>query len=417
MKTVKARRDLLFDRLLNESVLVLHSGHAKHKTTDQFFPYIPQRNFYYLTGLEEEKLIYMALKNNGQVKEYLFIEETTQYMRQWVGEKMSKEEASLKSGIDTKQIFYLNSFKGMFKAMMTYARGLGVKPPKHLYLDLYRYDTDVLPDSELIFKDLLVNYKELQVKNINEHISYLRMFKDDQEIKDLSKAISITDIGLKRIMDALKFRSNEQQIEADFAHEILIQGSQGNSFNTIAASGKNATVLHYEDNNQDLNKNDLILCDLGALYHNYGSDITRTYPISGRFTKRQKEVYAVVLEANKKAIEYVKPGITWNDLNKYARDILAKGAIELGIIKEESEISKYYYHSIGHFLGLDVHDVGQYDLPIQEGMVLTIEPGLYIKEEGIGIRIEDDILVTKDGCINLSKEIIKEIDDIEKYMA
>lgn len=410
------RRKQLVERMVDSSVLIMDSGSAKHKTTDQFFEYIPNRNFYYLTGLNEEDVKLMILKQNGVTKEYLYITETTEYMRQWTGERMSKEEASEITGIDVSNIFYLNSFDIMFRGMMTYARGLGVKPPKNLYLDLYRYKQNQLPDAEIIFKDVIENFKELRILNINEHISYLRMFKSVSEIDALKEAIRMTDIGLKRIMHALKIRDNERQIEADFLHEITLQGSKGNSFNTIAAGGVNATVLHYEENNQPLNKKDLILCDLGALYKNYGSDITRTYPISGTFTEQQKKVYSAVLRANKESIKFVKPGITWGELNKFARDILTEEARNLGLVKEDLDIMKYYYHSIGHFLGLDVHDVGQYDQVIQEGMVLTIEPGLYIKEWGIGVRIEDDILVTKDGNINLSKDIIKEIEDIENYM-
>ncbi len=417
MNIFSQRRTNLTNKLLDSSVVVLDSGSAQHKTTDQFFPYIPNRNFYYLTGIEEENIKLMILKQDNTIKEFLFIVETTDFMRQWVGEAMSKEEASSKSGIPVSNIMYLTSFENYFRSMMTYARGLGVHPPKHLYLDLYRYKQNTLPDSLTQFKELLENYKELSVLNVNEYISYLRMFKTTEEIEYLKKAITITNIGLNRIMDALKVRTNEHQIEADFLHEITLQGSQGNSFNTIAANGVNATVLHYEDNNGDLEQGNLLLCDLGALYQNYGSDITRTYPINGTYTDRQKAIYNAVLRANKESIAFVKPGITWKELNDFAKNILIEETKKLNLIENDIEINKYYYHSIGHFLGLDVHDVGQYNHVLQEGMVITIEPGLYIKEEGIGIRIEDDILITKDGCINLSEEIIKETNDIEKYMS
>ena len=260
-------------------------------------------------------------------------------------------------------------------------------------------------------------YKELKFLNVNEQISYLRMFKSEFEVNNLKKAIDITKIGLDRIMDSLKTRNNEFQLEADFLHQIVLEGSAGNSFDTIAASGKNATVLHYEDNNCELNSGDMILFDLGALYNNYGSDISRTYPINGTFSERQKILYEIVLKVNKESIKYVKPGITWKELNKFAKDLLINECKKIGLIENDEDITKYYYHSIGHFLGLDVHDVGHYELDLIEGMVITIEPGLYIKEEGIGIRIEDDILITKNGCINLSKNIIKEVKDIEEYLS
>jgi Xaa-Pro aminopeptidase len=218
-------------------------------------------------------------------------------------------------------------------------------------------------------------------------------------------------------MNHLKIRTNEFQLAADFLHQITLEGSSGNSFNTIAASGANATVLHYEENNSELKKGNLILFDLGALYNNYGSDISRTYPLNGKFSERQKIIYEIVLKANKESIKFVKPGISWKELNKFAKDILINECKSIGLIENDLDINKYYYHSIGHFLGLDTHDVGQYDLKLSEGMIITIEPGLYIKEEGIGIRIEDNILITKDGAINLSKEIIKEVKDIEEYLS
>lgn len=410
-------RNNLIERIEMGSVVLLHSGIAMHKTTDQFHPYIPNRNFFYLTGLNEPNIKLMILKDDKKTVSHIFIEETTVFMKQWVGESITKEEVNKITGIELKMIHYLDKFEQFFRSLMTYGRGLGVKPPKNLYMDLYRVKPTVEPVSHNQFKFVLAGYKELNMKNINEHISYLRMFKSDLEIENLEKAINITDKGLNRIMDNLKTRTNELHLDADFEHQIKLEGSVGISFDTIAASGKNATVLHYEENNSDLEKGNLILFDLGALHNNYGSDISRTYPINGVFSKRQKVLYEIVLKVNKESIKFVKPGITWEELNKFAKGLLVSACKEIGLIKDESEISKYYYHSIGHFLGLDVHDVGHYELKLQEGMVITIEPGLYISEENIGIRIEDDILVTKKGSRNLSKNIIKEIKKIEEYMS
>lgn len=403
-------------KIKNGSVALFESGCAPHKTTDQYYHYTTNRNFYFLTGLNEENLKLMIVKGETQTYTFLFIEKTTDYMKQWVGEAISKEEASLVTGIPVTKVYYHDQFDQIFRSLMTYARGLGIKPPRHLYLDLYRVKPTIPPIALDQFKEVLSIYPEMRVLNANEYLSFQRMFKSNDEVADLKKAIDMTNNGLNRIMNALKTRDNEQQIEADFLHEISLQGSRGNSFNTIAASGVNATVLHYENNNGPLHKGELLLCDLGALHNNYASDISRTYPISGTYTARQKELYEIVLKANKESIQYLRPGLTWKELNKFAKDILISECKRIGLIEEDAEISKYYYHSIGHFLGLDVHDVGQYDKVLAEGMVITIEPGLYIKEEGIGIRIEDDILITKDGSINLSKDIIKEIVDIEAYM-
>ena len=214
-------------------------------------------------------------------------------------------------------------------------------------------------------------------------------------------------------MKSLSTRQNEFELQADFIHEITLSGSEGTAFDTIAANGKNATVLHYVENKDILNKDNMILFDLGALHGNYASDISRTYPLSGTYSKRQKELYTIVLKVNKETIKQVRPGQTWAELNRFAKDMLTKEALKAGVIDKPEEITEVYYHSIGHFMGLDVHDVGHYNLPLKEGMVLTIEPGLYVKKEGIGIRIEDDILVTKDGHENLSSAIPKEADELE----
>lgn len=409
-------RENLINKMEERSVLLLDSGKAPHKTTDQFYHYTPNRNFYYLTGLNEENCKLMIVKGKEQSITFLFIEETTDFMRKWVGEKISKEEASDITGIDISKIHYHDQFKTFFRALMTPSRGLTVEIPSLLYLDLYRVNASSNPISLSQFSFVLKAYKELQVKNINEHLTFLRMVKSDEEIDNLKVAIEHTKHGLNRIMQSVKERENEYQVQADYVHEITLRGSEGISFNSIIASGKNATILHYEENNSPLQKTDLLLCDLGSLYQNYGSDITRTYPISGRFTKRQKDIYQVVLECNKECIKLVKPGATWKELNIFAKTYLTKGLKSLGLLTEDTDLGKYYFHSIGHHLGLDVHDTAQNNIPFSEGMVLTIEPGLYIKEENIGVRIEDDILVTKDGNINLSKNIIKEIKDIEEYM-
>lgn len=410
-------RKNLVKLLKKESIVLLDSGKAPHKTTDQFYHYTTQRNFFYLTGLNEENCKLVIIKSKTTVSTLLFIEETTEYMRQWLGERISKKEASKITKIPETKIYYLSQFETIFRSLMTYGRGIGMTPPKYAYFDLYRVTPTKSPYSYEQFKFIFDIYKELKIENINENLSYLRMFKSDFEISQLQKAIDITKIGLENVMDHLSSRTNEYQLSADFLHQISLEGSSGNSFNTIAASGGNATVLHYEDNNGELQMGNLILFDLGSLYNNYGSDISRTYPLNGKFGDRQKVLYEIVLKANKESIEFLKPGVSWKELNDFAKDILIKECKKIGLIKDDSDINKYYYHSIGHFLGLDTHDVGQYDIKLAEGMVITIEPGLYIKEEGIGIRIEDNILITENGAVNLSKEIIKEVKDIEEYLS
>jgi len=413
---INARKRLL-ERLETNSVALLYSGHAPHKTTDQNYLYTPQRNFFYLTNISAPDMILMLLKGENETKEYLFIERNTDFIVKWEGARMEKDEATELSGIEESNIQYVDDFEKVFNMAMNYARSPMGMPPKTLYLDLYHTSPKVKPIALEQASWIIENYKELKVKAVNEHTAYLRMYKSDAEIEEIKNAIAHTKKGLESILSNIKHRSHEYQLFADFMHAITFDGSEGYAFDTIAASGKNATVLHYIENKNRLNKEDMILFDLGALHQNYASDISRTYPISGTYSERQKEIYNIVLKVNKESIDFVKPGITWKELNDFARNRLIEETKKIGLIKEDKEIFDYYYHSIGHFMGLDVHDVGYYHEPIQPGMVLTIEPGLYIKEEGIGVRIEDDILVTEEGNINLSEDIIKEVDDIEAFIA
>ncbi len=416
MNSFKINRNRLFEQMEEDSFLLLHSNNAPHKTTDYYYPFRVKKNFYYLTGIKESNCTLLMMKTKEDNKTFLFIDETTEFMKLWVGEKISKENASVIADIEMKNIFYTELLPKFILKVMTYSRGNSITPPKSLYLDMFRPSEKAEPLAYKNYKIFVDKYKELKVKNINEHLSYLRMFKNEYEIEDLKKAIKITHEGIKRMMKEVNYRYYENQVEADFMHEIAMNGSKLVGFDTILASGGNATILHYEENNQRIEKGSLILCDLGAEWDEYSADISRTFPSSGEFNVRQKELYEIVLKTNKESIEFIKPGITWKEYNDFAKNILIKECKRIGLIKKDEEINKYYYHSIGHFLGLDVHDVGQYGVVLQEGMVVTVEPGLYIKEEGIGIRIEDDILVTNGGCINLSEDIIKEVVDIERFM-
>jgi Xaa-Pro aminopeptidase len=243
------------------------------------------------------------------------------------------------------------------------------------------------------------------------------MYKDEFEVNEIRRAISYSKAGVEAILSVATPGINERSIVAMYEYALKTHNSEGNSFNPIVASGANATTLHYEENDQTAEDGSLVLCDLGALAGPYASDISRTFPVNGKFTDRQKEIYELVLSVNKACIDFVKPGIMMSELNLHARNLLAEGAMKLGMIQSPDEISKYYYHNVSHYLGLDVHDVGSYLIPLKAGVVLTIEPGFYIEEESIGIRIEDNVLVTETGSINLSESIIKEVKDIENFMA
>ena len=265
-------------------------------------------------------------------------------------------------------------------------------------------------------KQLKEKYPFVRLENVYHDITKLRLIKSEDEIENMRTAIEKTRIGIESLMKASKPGMLEYQLEAHYDFAIKTEGVKKTSFHTIAASGVNATVLHYDKNDSVCQAGDLILFDLGCEWNYYCSDISRTFPINGKFTDRQRAVYQAVLDAQLATIEIIKPGLPMAEVNEFARRKLAEGCKKLGLIEKDEEVSRYYYHGIGHYLGLDTHDVGGRGGVLQPGMVITIEPGLYIEEEGIGIRIEDDILVTEDGYENLSKDIIKSIEDIEAFM-
>ena len=402
-------RNKLVEMMDENSILVLFSGKAPVKSADAFHEHIVNRNFYYTTGIERENIILMITKHNDKVGEILFIEKSDPVLAKWLGEKMSEEEASEKSDVEI--IRFTEDFNGFFNQLIL------KNDFDNIYLDLEKRDWNKLNTSGLEFaKEIKDKAPQLIIKNAYNMISDLRTIKSDEEIGNIRKAISTTNEGIKTLMTNAKPGILEYQLEAYFDFTIKTLGNSKHAFETIAACGKNATVLHYVENDSELQDNELILFDLGAQHENYCADISRTFPVNGKFTKRQKEIYNVVLKASVETMKSVKPGMPFRELNEMAKTILAEGCKEIGLIKEDSELSKYYFHGVSHYLGLDTHDVGNYDRKLEEGMVFTIEPGLYIEEEGIGIRIEDDVLVTKDGYENLSKDIIKTVDEIENFM-
>jgi Xaa-Pro aminopeptidase len=346
--------------------------------------------------------------NSEKEEETLFIEKPNEKMEKWVGRFLKEEKVKEISKIDN--IKFNEEFT---KYLITLLKDYDIE---NIYLDFKNWEIDEpLTQSQKLSKVLKEKYPYIKIKNINKHIENLRLIKDKKEIELTQRAIDITKEAIENMMIKSKTGMFEYQIEANYNY-ILDNYGVTTSFDTIAASGENAVILHYINNDSKTEDDDLILCDLGVKYKEYNSDITRTFPVNGKFTDRQKEVYSVVLEANKKVIEEAKPGKTLLELNELAKDIMFEGCKKLGLIKEKDELSKYYYHSVSHFLGLDVHDVGGKKIKLKKGMMITVEPGLYIEEEGIGIRIEDDILITEKDSVNLSKDLLKEIDEIENLM-
>lgn len=404
-------RDKLINSIDDNSIVILFAGNAPKKTADEVYPFTPNRNFYYLTGIEEEEHIIVLSKFKGIVSEKLFLKELDLAQEMWTGKTLRDSEAIEISGV--KDTVYMNDFNSYINRLVTGAEEV------NLYLDLDRESINETDSTANIFaKDIRNKYPQIVIKNVSSKIIPLRMIKSNDEIEEMRKAIEITIEGVESLMKNSKAGMKEYELEAYFDFICKTRGSKDFAFKTIAAAGKNATTLHYIENNSEIKDEDLILFDLGAQWNYYNADITRTFPVGGKFTERQKEVYEAVLRVNKAVINEIKPGLDYKKLNAWATELIAEECIKLGIIKTKDEVNKYYWHSIGHNLGLDTHDVEPQgrNFIFEEGMVFTVEPGIYISEEGIGIRIEDDILVTKTGCEVLTKNMIKEVNELEEFM-
>ncbi|MFQ8892396.1 MAG: aminopeptidase P family protein [Clostridium sp.] len=407
----KKNREKLIEKIEDNSVIVLFAGNAPKKSGDENYPFTPNRNFYYFTGINEEGPILILSKIKGIVNERLFIKEIDEERERWVGKSIRSNEAEEISAV--KNIDYLGNFKEYLNRVFSESEEI------NLYLDMERdsfYELETI--GENFSEEVKKRYPFVRIKNIFPKIIPLRMVKSEEEIKEMKKAIEITIKGVESLMKNAKAGMKEYELEAYYEFVCRSNGIKDYAFKTIAAAGKNATILHYVDNNSEIKDGDLILFDLGAQNNYYNADITRTFPVNGVFSERQKEVYNAILRVNERVIKTIKPGLEYKELNKMATEWIAEECINLGLIKDKKEVSKYYWHSIGHSLGLDTHDISNKDRNtiFKEGMVWTVEPGIYIEEESIGIRIEDDVLITSDGVQVLTKDMIKTVEDIEEFM-
>lgn len=403
------RRNAMSNTMRNGDMCIIFSGKEIRISRDQNYDFNVNKNFFYLTGIRNENLILFMKKINGEIKSTLFIENRDENKIHWIGDTISKDEAISISNVE--EVKYLEDFDSFLNSVFLEEESIVV------YFDFDRddYKHDVLY-SESYANNLKMKYPNLIVKNIYPVLSKLRVIKDEVEILKIKESIDITKLGIVNILKNLRPNMYEYQIESYFDFMIKYSGCTNHSFKSIVASGENATVLHYIENNSKIKDGELVLFDLGAEKDFYKADISRTFPANGKFSDRQKQLYNIVLNAQLKVIEAICPGITQRELNEIAKENLYLGLKGIGKINNKEELSKYYYHGIGHLLGLDTHDVGGRDFVYREGMVVTVEPGLYIKDEGIGIRIEDNVLVTKDGHDVLSEGIIKTVEEIEEFM-
>lgn len=435
---VKNRKKLA-ERINDNSILVLFSERNDHEKLKKFNDNSPDRNFYYVTGIRQQDSILMMVKSEGEIKEYIFTSGQN---------TKNSDEIKLVSGI--KNIEKIEVFDKEFKKA---ARN---KNMSTLYLDLGIGGKNFTEGVKRLKFAASRDYSSMAQKNIFDDMSEMRSIKSKEEIDNIRKAIEVTGEGIKSMMKYSRENVYEGELEVCFNTALEDEGILSTGFDSIIGSGKNGLELHYSNNNRVAPKDALVLVDVGAEYNYYTADISRTFPANGKFTDRQKQIYNIVLKAQEEVINSVKPGVTLLELQDLTKKILIEELTKIGLMDGKTNIRKYYMHGVSHELGLDVHDItvskissepgivitvepGLYvrkgsiggksnqlgietrdrnisKTTLQPGMVITVEPGLYIAEEELGIRIEDDVLVTENGCEVLSKDIIKTIEEIESFM-
>jgi Xaa-Pro aminopeptidase len=413
-------RKKLSQKMKPASLLILNSNDLFPRNGDQFFPFRQNSDLFWASGLDQENTILLIFPDCPikAYRECAFISEADEKTEIWEGKKLSISDAKEISGMDN--VFCLDSFEVVLNELMCYAENVYLNA-----IELPKFSSDV-PYKDIRFNEKIrKKYPMHQYVRAAPLIYPLRMIKDPIEIALISQAGNITAKAFHRVLECCKPGMMEYEIEAEIMCAFLKNAAAGSAFHPIVASGKNALSLHYEKNDAPCRKGDLLLLDFGAEYANYAADMSRTIPVNGKFSKRQKECYSSVLKVFEQAKALMIPGNTINDLNNEVNTLMEEEMIRLGLFTradlnnqdpEKPLRTKYFMHGVSHFMGLDVHDVGLKNSPFQEGMVLTCEPGIYIKEENMGIRIENDILITKNQPQDLLKDVPVQIEDIEAIM-
>ena len=413
-------RTLFTAQLSNQSMAVFCSNDQMPTNADGTMPFKQNSDLLWLSGVdqEESKLVLFPNSSNPNHREILFLKETNEHIAIWEGEKLNKEQAFNTSGIKT--VYWNKQFESVFEELMKEANSIYLNSNEHS-----RSASEVQTQTDRFNNWCKSTFADKEYLKSAPIMHDLRAVKHPLEIDLLQNACNITEKGFRRVLNFVKPGVSEYEIEAEFMHEFLINRSKGFAYEPIIASGRNACVLHYIDNNKICHDGDVILMDVGAEYANYASDMTRCIPVSGQFTKRQKDVYNAVLRVMKEATSMLKPGVLLGDYHKEVGLIMQSELKGLGLINQHDidkqdpknpAYRKYFMHGTSHFLGLDVHDVGHFDKPIKEGMVFTCEPGIYILEESLGIRLENDLVITKDKPLDLMANIPLEADAIEDLM-
>jgi Xaa-Pro aminopeptidase len=416
-----SNRKKFSEKMLEGTLAVFNSNDIYPISADSTMPFQQHRDILYLSGVDQEESILLIFPNasNPAHREILFLKETSDLIAIWEGEKLTKETAFLTSGIKT--VYWLPQFPAIFKQLMSEAAGIYLNTNEHL-----RANTEVETREDRFISKVRQDYPAHIVHKAAPIMHKIRSVKDAIELELMQRACKITEASILRLLKFIKPGVWEYEIEAELAHEFLRNRSKGFAYTPIIASGKNACVLHYIENNQLCKDGEVILLDVGAEYANYSSDLTRCIPVNGRFTARQKAVYNAVLHVKTEAEKLLVPGTIMAEYHKQVGNLMEEQLVNLGLISMDDiknqkadwpAYKKYFMHGTSHFIGLDTHDVGLWHEPISEGMVFTCEPGIYIPEEGLGIRLEDDLVVQKSGApFNLMKDIPLQADHIEELM-
>ncbi|TAH43913.1 MAG: M24 family metallopeptidase [Bacteroidetes bacterium] len=403
------------------SIAFFQSNDEMPRNGDSNFPFRQQSDLFWMTGIDQEKTILVIAPNHPlpEYREALFVRKTNEHIAVWEGHKYTKEEARAASGIQ--HVYWVEDFANMLPMMMHHSQKVLINLNEN-----DRFSTEVPYRDERFAADLRSKYPNHLYERTGLIMARLRAIKSDIEVGLMQTASNITEKAFRRVLNFVRPGVMEYEIEAEIIHEFIRNRSDGHAYTPIIASGASACILHYNENNRECKEGDVILMDFGAEYANYAADLSRSIPVSGKFTKRQKDVYNAVLRVMRAASKMLIPGNTIVKYHEEVGKLMEEELIGLGLL-DAAEVKKqdpkqplykkYFMHGTSHFLGLDVHDIGNRYEPMQAGMVFTCEPGIYIPEENLGIRIENDILITEKGPFDLMANIPVEADEIEELMA
>jgi Xaa-Pro aminopeptidase len=408
-------------RMEEKGLAIFTSNDIYPTSADGTLPFKQHSDIFYLTGVDQEEtmLILFPGATNPAHREMLFVRETNDHIAVWEGAKLNKAQAKDRTGVNT--IHWSSEFEKTLHTVIGEASSVYLNSNEHS-----RATIEVETREMRLSKWFREKYPHHAIERSAPIMHALRAVKDEEEISQIQKAVDITRNGLLRVMKMIRPGVMEYVIEAEFAHEFLSSGSRGFAYTPIIASGESACVLHYIDNDKPCKEGDVILLDVGAEYGNYAADMTRCLPVSGKFTPRQKDVYNAVLSVMKQATAYLKPGVIMSEYHAAVGEMMTTELLKLKLISEEDvknqnpswpAYKKYFMHGTSHFLGLDVHDVGNWNKPIEVGNVFTVEPGIYIPEEDLGIRLENNIVITENGNRDLFANFPLEVEEIEALCA